>query len=213
MKRLFILALAGLCVAAVLPVDAAKGQPKSPRKAFLLSLILPGAGQYYVGASRSASYFLGAEAASWIGFIGFRRLAGVRQTHYKTFSAAHAGIDPEGKPRQFFIDMGDSTSLYQYNRRARYIRGLQARLYPEEAGWTWEWDSKEAMARYRELFKSSDSAERRALYMVGLAVTNRIVSAIHAARVAESPEEERTTRVQTWSDGDVYLGVRVDKRF
>ncbi|MEW5796303.1 MAG: hypothetical protein AB1772_08060, partial [Candidatus Zixiibacteriota bacterium] len=44
------------------------GEPsdmKSPFKAFILSAVLPGAGQYYMGSRIKPILFLGAEAAAW----------------------------------------------------------------------------------------------------------------------------------------------------
>jgi len=44
--------------------------PKSTRKAFFLSLLLPGLGEYYVGAKRGIA-FLGVEAAAWWMYFHF----------------------------------------------------------------------------------------------------------------------------------------------
>jgi len=50
---------------------AQTGGVKSVRKAFLYSLVLPGAGQVYTGSKRKGARFLALEAASWFGYISF----------------------------------------------------------------------------------------------------------------------------------------------
>lgn len=49
-----------------------EAKKKSPGKAFVYSLVVPGAGQFYNGRKIKAAAFLGIEAASWILYAGFR---------------------------------------------------------------------------------------------------------------------------------------------
>lgn len=44
---------------------------KSVKKAFIMSLVVPGSGQYYVGSKTKAAIFFGIEALGWIGHITY----------------------------------------------------------------------------------------------------------------------------------------------
>jgi hypothetical protein len=59
--------------------------------------------------------------------------------------------------------------------------GDDAVIYPENDFWNWQWDSQSSRERYRELRNQSKAAYRKALYMVGLAALNRVVSVLDAA--------------------------------
>jgi hypothetical protein len=47
-------------------------EPKSPRRAFLQSFVVPGWGQWYNGSRIKPFLFLGLEAAGWLGWSNFR---------------------------------------------------------------------------------------------------------------------------------------------
>ena len=55
-------------------VEKIKEEAKiSKTKAVLLSLIIPGAGHYYVGHKERGQIFMGAEVVSWFGFFALLR--------------------------------------------------------------------------------------------------------------------------------------------
>ncbi len=66
-----------------------QGKPKSASKAFLLSLVVPGAGQFYYGSKIKAALFLGIEITTLS--LHFKNLNdGNRMTtQYQNFNAAH----------------------------------------------------------------------------------------------------------------------------
>ena len=94
-------------------------------------------------------------------------------------------------------------------------------LYPEGAGYFWEWDGEASRRRYRELRNSSENAGRQALYMTGLVVANHLISAIHAARSAGRIEgaeqggmaERRRTGVEAGIDPRGGMRVALVRRF
>lgn len=79
---------------------------KSPMKAFLMSLAVPGAGQWYYGSKTKAAAFVGVEAASWLfhikyhsdgddltdQFIAFNQTYW-SQTTYEDYLVAAYGVD------------------------------------------------------------------------------------------------------------------------
>jgi len=155
---------------------------KSPFKAGLLSAVLPGAGQVYCGANRTARYFLAAEAASWIGYFAYRQYGSWKEDDYIRYAAQHAGIDLEGQPDWYVDFVGFYDDVYQYNELGRAIGRERPYLDPDEDHWHWDdFDNKMA---FRQVKNSSREAFRRADFMIGAMVVNRLVSIIHAVRTA-----------------------------
>ena len=178
----------GVVLALLVPVECA--EVKSPRKAALLSLLLPGAGELYAGGGRSGRFFLFTEGASWTGLFAFRALESGRESTFKSFAAAHAGARPDRKPESYFDDLVLYQSIYDRNARAAFLDGDLAVLTPRTPENTWEWDSATSLRA------KATSARQKSLLFVGALVFNRFASAINAAHIARrtGPVAPRTVR-------------------
>jgi len=155
---------------------------KSTTKAMLLSLLLPGAGELYAGNGTGSRMFLGLEGSIWTGFFAFRTYGSWKKTDYKGYAALHAGANLDSKTDDYFENITYYDTRDQYNQFARLYHGADATIYPENDFWNWNWDSQDSKGRFRDLRNQSKTAYRRALFMVGLAAVNRIVSVLDAAR-------------------------------
>lgn len=165
---------------------APSGQQKSPSQALLLSLLLPGAGQFYNESKTKAGVFAGTEASLWLGFFTFRTIGSWKKTDYQNYAVAHAGVNPEDKDDDFYERLTFYDDRDQYNQLTRLYNGPEAPIYPEIEFWNWEWDGFNSRSKYRDLRNQSKTAYRRSLYMVGLAGLNRILSALDAFRGAKN---------------------------
>lgn len=170
--------------------DPGLPETKSPKRAFFLSLMLPGAGQYYAGARESAKTFLVADALLWGVFAAFRTHQGWREADYVAHATLHAGTDPSGRSDQYLEDLGEYASAAQYNEYAAGIEGPSAVLYGGEADW--EWDSEAPRQQYKGLRRSAWLAHTRTTYVIGGLALGRIVSAIHAARSVETKGQPKS---------------------
>ena len=155
---------------------------KSITKAMLLSLLLPGAGELYAENHTGSKIFLGLEGSIWAGFFAFRTYGSWKKTDYKGYAAAHAGVLLNSKTDDFFENITYYDSRDQYNQFAKLYHGADATIYPENDFWNWNWDSQDSKGRFRDLRNQSKTAYRKALFMVGLAAVNRVVSVLDAAR-------------------------------
>ena len=165
---------------------------KSASKAALLSLILPGAGEIYGGAETKGKIFLLSEVSLWAGFFGFRTYGSWLKRDYKSYAASHAGVKLDGKSDSFFDELAYYDNRDQYNQFAPlYNRGEKA-PYPEEDFWNWQWDSRESRLHYRDLKNRSKDISRRALYMVGLSIVNRVVSVVDALKTVRNYNRKRS---------------------
>jgi len=183
---------------------------KSRAKALAFSTLVPGAGQYYAGRKGRAYFFFLTESAIWTSFVVFEVQGYLRKDNYVEFAELMAGVDAAGKPEDFYRALGrymqSDPGPGSYNEdvrreaRALYPDDKQAQdRYLQEDGYfgksAWQWQSEQEQTYYRNLRKRSQLSFRRATYMLGVAVANRILSAMDAARsVASSPKPVRTSQ-------------------
>lgn len=165
---------------------------KSTSKAFFLSLVLPGLGHYYAEDKNKAKYFGGTEATFWLGFLAFRTYGAWKKQDYKLFAAGHAGVNLDGKGDEFFEDLTFYDSRDEFNSLSRLYDGPTALIYPENSFWNWQWDSRESRTRYREIRNQSKNAYHRALYFVGLAGLNRIISSLSAVKAVKNYNQKKS---------------------
>ena len=83
------------------------GEYKVRGKAFIRSLVLPGAGERYLGKKTLANTFLIAEISLWVGYFAFKSYGKWVREDALAFAATHSGAITDGKPSQFFIDIGN----------------------------------------------------------------------------------------------------------
>ena len=197
------------------------GEPsrKSVPKAFLLSLLLPGAGQFYARAPGRGMLFVGTETAIVSTYVGFRLYSDWKEEDYQLFAAAHAGVDPGGKSVNYYEDISLHMSMEDYNSQ-------QLRDYREEAvlysgSDFWEWDEERSRREFDSLLRSSSNARDNAVILTGLGLLNHLLSAVDAARTARGYNRQQAlipAPVQVTFDvrpvpGSSLVMVGLEKRF
>ncbi|PWB69920.1 hypothetical protein C3F09_09950 [candidate division GN15 bacterium] len=154
---------------------------KSVLKAAVLSALLPGAGEYYLGNRGKARYFFAVEAISWTGVIAYRIYGHWRQEDYIRYARTYANANLDGKSEEFRDLVGFYHSIDEYNTLGRVYDPERPYLYDTPDN-HWRWQSDADQAAYRNLKNRSREAYRRARFAVGIAVANRIVSVLDAIR-------------------------------
>ncbi|MFH1007865.1 MAG: hypothetical protein V1800_10250 [Candidatus Latescibacterota bacterium] len=188
-RTMACLLMVGL-VSAGIGIGAADAQERSGRKAFFLSLLVPGAGQYYAGERTWAKSFLISEGMLWLGYAGFRRYQAWRENDYRVFATVHAGVNPQGKDAAFFDHVGFYDSAAERNGVISWEEGPEAPLYAEGSQSSWAWDSEASRLTFRSLRSASMTARERSRYVVGGLILNHVMSAIQAGRSAVSEGKE-----------------------
>lgn len=200
---------ASLCAArsAQAPTAVDEGRacvgPKSARKAFFLSLLLPGLGQRYLGQDRRSLLYLGAEAGVWMTVGAFWLQGSMREDRYREYAEIVAGADPDRDDDEYYRNVGLYNSSDTYNLLIRwearalhpYDTDAQRAYYaenilPEDLAWSWP--DEAAFDEYKHLRRRSKHAYRSAVNCIGLAVLNRLVSAIDAVTGVETALFART---------------------
>ncbi len=151
-------------------------------KHLLLSMILPGAGEWAMGHKNTAKYFLGAEALLWVGYFSTNAYVNVLQEDMESFAALHAGAQTAGKDDQFWIDVGIAENIYDFNASKLLDRDLEA-IYPEGQEFDWQWDSDANRRRYVQRRLDRLDWKRRTTFMVAGMVLNRISSMVDVVRL------------------------------
>ncbi len=157
--------------------------PKSKSKAVLLSVLVPGAGQYYLGEKARGEIFMGVELLTWVGFAVFQHSASWKKDAYIDYAVLHAGIDPDGKDDEFYKNVSFYDSREQYNESGRII-DPRGPYYDVNASTYWYWDETDNRNVFRDLRNDSKSDYRKTTFLLGVAVLNRVLSGIDTFRIA-----------------------------
>ena len=182
---------------------------KSPEKAFVMSLVVPGLGEYYSGAKYRAAGFFGAEALTWLAWSGwrskgadlrteFRQFADEKwsktryrawQTHNASLPASERYIETETLPSK----TEDIQQYYELvGKYAQFIYG-----WSDVSNLPLGADNQSITSaeeeQYETMRNESNKYLKRASVVIGLTVVNRIFSAIHASAYmrSHSPSEHR----------------------
>ena len=181
-------------------------EPKSAWGGVWRSLVFPGWGEHYLGATGAASVFFVAEAVIWGSYIVFETQGYLRENDYKDYAGTFAGVTTTGHSDDYY------SLLTQYNSAEDYEADIKSEgraiLYPDadaatlEQYWLsnrvsdfeeWTWQAVEYRRAYQETRASSKRSYRRGTYAIALAVANRVVSAIYAVKVARDLERDAQT--------------------
>ena len=204
-RVLAVLAVGSLLLAAV-PRGA--GAETSRGKAALMSLLVPGLGQYRLGSTRMAAVFGGVEAAGWISYIAFRREVSLRHDSQVLYARIHGRVEVGGTGADYERNVGTFVSSDEYNRaivlfnaeaiygdetdparRLQLIRDY-VRINSYSGAQAWNWDSNDNRIEYLKILKSGLSANRNGNYALGVVVANHLLSAADALRPRHAPGEK-----------------------
>ena len=183
----------------------------SNKNAALLSLVLPGLGQYKLGDTRMAGIFAGVEGLSLGSYITFRREESLRRESQALFAEIHARVHIQGQPDGFDRDVGSYISSDEFNRNivlfnAENIyagapdssRVALVKKFLDQYSYTgsqaWGWDTNDNRIQYLVILKSGLSANQNGHYALGILVANHLLSAVDALR----PRRENDEKLGLW---------------
>ena len=200
----------------------------SPERAKILlrSLTVPGWGQASLGRNGSARVFLLLETGVWASFTAFHIQQQMRRDSYERSARIFAGIELRGRDEEYRRIVGgflssDDYNLYVVYRDAAnlyYDDPVRYRAYIAEhelkGSDAWRWTSIDDLLRYRAQRKDSQRAGQRATTTIALAIANRFVSAVHAARLAgRAGVQPRSWNFEVVPAGDAeHLALRCGVR-
>ncbi|MDZ4722986.1 MAG: hypothetical protein SGI97_03650 [candidate division Zixibacteria bacterium] len=157
-----------------------EGKRKSRTKAILLSALVPGAGEYYLGDRRKARYFFVAEGLSILSFVTFKVYSNWKEDDYIRLAASNASARLEGKSDEFVDLVGFYDNVDLYNTAGRVIEPSREYYHPNNLDTYWRWENPEDRDMFRTLKNSSREADRRSEFALGAMVVTRFISIIDA---------------------------------
>ena len=165
------------------------GSKKSPGLAMILSLLVPGTGQLYSHRFDAGKYFMISEASLWLGFASFTIYGNWLLTDAHKYAQLHAGIDPNGKDDNFFINISNYDNVDEYNdEQLRF--GNYDKLYDPLNGYYFYWDNVPDRQKYRVDQLAGDRVITDRLFIVGAIIVNHIISAISAIILTNSYNDQ-----------------------
>jgi hypothetical protein len=153
------------------------------------SIMVPGLGQMMQGQKSKAQAFFVVEGAMWMSYFGLNYF-GKRIDHSaRAFAIEHAGANPTRRDDAYYDAVEDYLSSADYNleveRNASYFfpdDPLLQQNYIEENSYfgedEWMWDTLASRTYYWEKRREAREHRRRASFMPGFAIINRIVSVV-----------------------------------
>ena len=183
------------------PVDENAGLGPERAQILLRSLTVPGWGQATLGLNGSAKVFMVIEAGIWGSYIAFRIQEAQRTDSYLRTARLAAGIDLSNQDDEFRRIVGafassdeynllvvsrDAANIYLSDPNHQDIAGYRAYIeqHSLKGNMAWRWSDEGSFDRYGNQRKSAQKAGLRSNTALALAVANRLVSALHAARAA-----------------------------
>lgn len=180
----------------------ANADPPGRLRVLGLSLLLPGLGHRALGYKDRSAALMVADGAIWTSFVTLRVQGGIRKDGYVEMAKTGAGVaKAEGRSDEYYRLLGSYPSSDTYDdeirrdARARYPDDLEARAsyfdrnrIPDER--RWEWGSSAVWQRYRDKRGDALRSNKRASYMLGLAVANRLLAAVDGLRLVHKQGQE-----------------------
>ncbi len=165
------------------PGEEGSGNLGRQVKAGLLSLLLPGAGQYYNGDAQKAYIFAGAEAAVWATYLTFHLQGNSRTDTYQEYAGIYAGTQGEHADA-YWRAVGRYMDSDAYNeavlREARAYGQQPGGLVSPEAAW--QWRNTDHLRAYQQLRADANRSYDRRNFMTLFAVVNRVAAVYDAVR-------------------------------
>ncbi|UCC11909.1 MAG: hypothetical protein JSW02_11280 [candidate division WOR-3 bacterium] len=155
----------------------------------LASAIMPGLGELIQGEKTKAHTFFVVEGSIWLSYFGFNYFGHKIDQSARAYAVEHAGANQLRSDEEYYNAVEDYLSASAHNLEVERNASL---LYPddpvsqqeyiEEFGYfgddVWEWDTLTSRTYYWNRRKDARENLRRAGFMPGFAVINRIISII-----------------------------------
>lgn len=210
MKRITI----SLLIFGLLGGSASAGE-KSPKTAFFLSLLVPGLGELYSGAKWRAAGFMATEALTWTAFFSWRGKGNDLKAEFRTYADQHWNESRYQDWRVYNSQQPQSQQYYETEHLPDKITG-DIQQYYELIGkydqFVFGWDDVTASFTsdvptitspvridYENQRNESNKYLKRASVITGLAVLNRLVSAVHASAYVRTHQSN--------AEGPVWIDI------
>lgn len=174
------------------------------RKLLLKSMILPGWGEHSLDYHKRGNIFNTSEIIVWVAHFFFQLRGDALYSNMESYASIHAGVNPSGKDKYYYTDIGTYMNIYEYNDQKLRYRQAEL-LYPETEEYFWFWTDSKTRETFDNMRIESEWAYKYASFAITAMVVNRIVSMIDIFTLTqdkiETPDYEVTTTILPIMDG------------
>jgi len=202
----------------ILIFSLAYGENKdiSPFKSAFLSLLLPGSGEYVMGAKNKAYMFFALESGLLLSIAGFTIHKGSLINDYKIYAYRNASADFKRKDENYW------NAVELYISRFSYLQSLlreARRIYPDDPDkqreyveshaipGEWNWPNKDTWFRFQDMRKAVRITDNRLKVTLGVLIVNHIASALDAFISARLKKFSISYKFQP--EGTSTLGLQI----
>jgi len=180
-KAILLILILGQCAWA--------GENKSLTKAFFLSLIVPGGGEYYLGYHKAGIFFFTTEIFLGLGVYSYSLYSNWRLEDARAFAAQYAGINSQKLEENEELGeiIANYSSLEEYNHY-QLISEDNPKLLSAQDGFNWEWMNEDHWSEYRKIRTSSLKAAHRVRVLTSFVLLNHLCSGLNILRLKRKPD-------------------------
>ncbi len=144
-------------------IDDKRETSKSPAKAFLLSMVLPGAGQYYAGSRIKPFAYLGVEVASWVFYSKWQSEGNTKTDEFEQFNRDHWSEEDYTLNLLWTYGETDDENITA-SEMSHHLPDTRTQQYYEMTGkydqFSWGWDDAQLNGRTLDTYNIGDPPPR-----------------------------------------------------
>lgn len=162
----------------------------------LASAIMPGWGETILGKKNEARAFFIIEGSLWASYLGFNYFGHKIEYSTRSFAVKHAEANPTRRDEEYFdnleiyyssddynLEIERDASYYYPNDPERQQEYIKENSYFDDD--EWQWDTLSSQIYYWQRRRAGREDLRRASFMTGFMLINRIVSIINVVVFSE----------------------------
>ena len=193
-----------------------ESQSISPLKSALFSLLVPGSGEYMIGAKNRAYMFFTLESGLLLSLAGFKIHKNSLIDDYRIYAHQNAYADFRRSDEDYW------SAVELYMSRESYIESLlreARRIYPDDPDKQWEyveshaisgewnWPDKNTWFRFQDMRKMVRVTDNRLKVTLGVLIVNHVASALDAFITARLKKFSLSYKVEP--EGISHIGLQM----
>ncbi len=167
--------------------DADAASAKSPGRAFLMNLLVPGTGHLYAGNKRGWVH-LGLEGATWVTYLYYHDRGKSKEDEFEAYADENWDYQRWANSPTYSLERDDLIMDFMQNNRQQYYEDI-GKLTDFRTGWV-DYDPtiNDAGTRhyYRGIRNDSNNFLKNARFAVVGGFVNRLVSAVDVLRLVKN---------------------------
>lgn len=167
--------------------DEAAPRPKSPGRAFLMNMLVPGTGHLYAGNKRGWIH-LGLEGATWVTYLYYHDRGKTKEDEFEAYADANWDYARWQSSPDYTAEADQLIRDFAQSNRQQYYEDI-GKLPIYWSGWEgYDAGTGDAQTRrfYRGVRNDSNNFLKNARYAVVGGFVNRIVSAVDVLRIVKN---------------------------